>query len=71
MAKGKNINGNADGKNGSNTSYTVNGRGVVSRPKLVEEIKQGRHPETHIVKVKGVEYARNNPNKDLPDNIDN
>jgi len=70
MAKGSSINGNADGKNGSNNSYTVTGRGKVSRAKLVREVRQGKHPDTHIVHVNGEDYARNNPNHNRPDNID-
>ncbi|KXO06441.1 hypothetical protein AKG98_3180 [Moritella sp. JT01] len=66
MAKGKSINGNCD----ANSSYTVKGRGVVTGSKLVKEVKQGRHPDTHIYKRNGVEYARNNPNHKVPDNID-
>lgn len=70
MARAKNINGNADGKNGSNSSYTIKGRGIVPRPKFVKEVKQGKHPDTHVIKVEGVEFARNNPNCNIPDNID-
>ncbi|QUM81698.1 DUF3892 domain-containing protein [Moritella sp. 5] len=70
MAKGKSINGNCDGNGGANSSYTVKGRGVVTRSKLVKEVKQGKHPDTHIYKRNGVEYARNNPNHNVPDNID-
>jgi hypothetical protein len=66
MAKGSSINGNG---NSRNDSYTIKGRGVVSRPKLVNEVKKGLHPDTHIYKRNGVEYARNNPNHDKPDNI--
>ena len=69
MAKGSSINGNGGGKNGGNKSYTVTGRGEVSRAKLVKEVKQGQHPDTHVYKREGVEYARNNPNHDKPDNI--
>jgi hypothetical protein len=70
VAKGSSINGNADGENGSNKSYSVKGRGNVSRPIMVKEVKQGKHPDTHVLKVNGVEYARNNPNHNKPDNID-
>ncbi|WP_279147207.1 DUF3892 domain-containing protein [Photobacterium carnosum] len=63
MAKGKNINGNGDG------SYTIIGRGVVARPTLIKEVKEGKHPDTHVYKRNGVEYARNNPNNNVPDNI--
>ncbi|TMO77341.1 DUF3892 domain-containing protein [Pseudoalteromonas sp. S3785] len=47
----------------------VTGRGDVSRAKLVKEVKQGLHPDTHVYKRDGVEYARNSPNHDRPDNI--
>ena len=69
MAKGSSINGNGDGQNGGNNSYTITGRGEVSRAQLVREVKQGLHPDTHVYKRDGVEYARNNPNQDKPDNI--
>jgi len=69
MAKGSSINGNGGGDGGGNDSYTIAGRGDVSRAKLVREVKQGKHPDTHVMKVGGVEYARNNPNHDRPDNI--
>lgn len=69
MAKGSSINGNGGGAKGGNASYLVKGRGEISRSKLVKEVKQGKHPDTHIYKRNGVEYARNNPNHDKPDNI--
>lgn len=68
MAKGSSINGNG-GKNSGNDSYTITGRGEVNRKTLVREVKEGKHPDTHIYKRNGVEYARNNPNHDKPDNI--
>lgn len=68
MAKGSSINGNG-GNSGGNDNYTVTGRGTVSRAQIVKEVKQGQHPDTHIYKRNGVEYARNNPNHDKPDNI--
>lgn len=66
MAKGSSIKGNG---NNRNDSYTIKGRGVVSRPKLINEIKNGLHPDTHIYKRNGVNYARNNRNPNRPDNI--
>lgn len=68
MAKGSSINGNG-GNGGGNDNYTVTGRGKVSRTQMVKEVKQGLHPDTHIYKRNGVEYVRNNPNHDKPDNI--
>lgn len=69
MAKGSSINGNGGGRNGGNASYTIIGRRTVSRSQLVREVNQGRHPDTHVVNVNGVDYARNNPNSSKPDNI--
>ncbi len=69
MARGKSINGNGGGNGGGNTSYTIAGRGDVSRAKMVREVKEGKHPDTHVYERNGVEYARNNPNHDVPDNI--
>lgn len=70
MAKGGSISGNGGGDSGGNESYTIKGRGVVSRTKMVKEVKQGLHPDTHVINVNGVKYARNNPNNNKPDNID-
>ncbi len=71
MAKGSSINGNGGngGNGGGNSSYTITGRGEVSRSQMVREIEQGKHPDTHIMEVGGVKYARNNPNNNKPDNI--
>ncbi|ABZ78498.1 conserved hypothetical protein [Shewanella halifaxensis HAW-EB4] len=69
MAKGSSINGNGGGKNGGNTSYTITGRGNVARSQMVKEVKQGQHPDSHIYKRNNIEYVRNNPNNNKPDNI--
>jgi hypothetical protein len=69
MAKGQSINGNGGGRNGGNESYTITGRGTVSRSNLIREINNGQHPDTHVVVRNGIEYARNNPNSNKPDNI--
>lgn len=69
MAKGSSISGNGGGAGGGNESYTIKGRGTVARKTLVNEVKQGLHPDTHVYERNGVEYARNNPNHDKPDNI--
>ncbi|HBC3412350.1 TPA: DUF3892 domain-containing protein, partial [Vibrio parahaemolyticus] len=37
----KNIRGNNDGEHGENDSYTIQGRGVVSRETLVDEVNAG------------------------------
>jgi len=66
----KNIRGNQDGDNGSNNSYTIQGRGVVTRKQLVKEIGQGKHPQHHVVEVDGEKYARSNPDRTINNNVD-
>ena len=68
MAKGSSING-LGGNGGVNDSYMVNGRGKVSRPKMVVETEKNLHPDTHISRRNGKKFLRNNPNNDKPDNI--
>jgi hypothetical protein len=69
MAKGSSISGNGGGDGGGNDGYAIKGRGDVTRAQMVKEVKKGQHPDTHVVKINGKEYARNNPNHDTPDNI--
>ncbi len=66
----KNIRGNKDGKNGSNNSYTIPGRGIVPRKKLVKEVDGGKHQNHHIVEIDGKEYVRSNPDKTPNNNVD-
>lgn len=70
MANSQNINGNADGENGENQTYTVKGRGEVTRAKMVREVKNGKHTGVHVQKVNGTEYVRANPNERKKDNVD-
>ncbi|MFC3679111.1 DUF3892 domain-containing protein [Bacterioplanoides pacificum] len=70
MAKSENISGNADGKNGENQSYTIRGRGEVSRAQLVREVNNGQHEGVHVQCVNGTNYVRANPNSRSCDNID-
>lgn len=65
----KNIKGNHDGKNGENASYTIAGRGVVSRAALVKEVKAGKHPNHHVYTQDGVQYVRANPDDSNSNNI--
>lgn len=69
MAKGSSISGNGSEDGSGNDSYTITGRGTVSREQMIQEIKDGRHPDTHVVQRDGEEYARNNPNSSTQDNI--
>lgn len=69
MANLGSIKGNGDGENGENESYTIRGRGDVSRQQLVKEIKSGQHTDYHIYERDGEEYVRSNPNKKSGDNV--
>jgi len=66
----KNIKGNQDGPNGRNESYTIPGRGVVSRANLVREVDQGKHPDFHTITVDGRDYVRGNPDGSQGNNVD-
>jgi hypothetical protein len=63
------IRGNNDGPGGRNETYNIGRRENVSRSQVVREIKQGLHPDNHVVKVNGREYARDNPDGSKRDNV--
>ncbi|RRW46564.1 DUF3892 domain-containing protein [Pseudomonas luteola] len=65
----KNIRGNGDGRNGRNESYTIPGRGVVPRARLVREVDAGKHPGFNTVNVNGTEYVRSNPDSQTSNNV--
>ena len=65
----KNIRGNNDGENGENDSYTIAGRGVVSRETLVQEVEQGKHPLHHVININGEDYVRSNPDRTIGNNV--
>lgn len=66
----KHIRGNGDGKNGENQSYTIPGRGTVSRPQLVKEVEAGKHPDFGIVNRNGTPYVRAHPDGQKGNNVD-
>jgi len=70
MATSKSITGNEDGSNGENQSYTIIGRGEVSRARLAREVDAGMHDGVHTVEVNGTKYVRANPNQNTGDNVD-
>ena len=70
MATSKNITGNEDGKNGENITYTITGRGDVTRAKLAKEVDKGQHQGVHTYQRNGVKYVRANPNSNATDNVD-
>lgn len=63
------IRGRNDGPNGRNEHYDVGNRTNVPRRNIVAEIKRGEHEGAHVVKVKGREYARDNPDGSKTDNV--
>ena len=64
-----NIRGNGDGNNGHNESYTILGRGTISRSKLVSEVKSGKHPKHTTTKVNGIEYVKAKPDNKTKNNV--
>lgn len=63
------IKGKNDGPNGRNEHYDIGARKNVSRVQAVKEVKQGLHPDAHVVKVNGREYVRDNPDHSTKDNV--
>ena len=61
--------GRNDGPSGRNEHYDVGARKNVPRRVVVSEIKQGKHPDAHVVKINGREYARDNPDRSKSDNV--
>ncbi len=61
--------GNNDGPGGRNESYKIGSRDKVPRTQAVKEVKQGKHPGAHVVKVHGREYVRDNPDSSKSDNV--
>lgn len=61
--------GNNDGPGGRNDTYKIGSRKEVTRKEAVKEVKKGEHPGAHVVKVKGKEYVRDNPDSSKKDNV--
>ena len=61
--------GNNDGPGGRNETYNIGKRKNVSRKQVVREIKEGKHPDAHVIKVNRREYARDNPDHSKKDNV--
>ena len=61
--------GNNDGPSGRNESYKIGSRKNVSRTQVVKEVKQGKHPGAHVVKINKREYVRDNPDSSKADNV--
>lgn len=63
------IKGRNDGPGGRNEHYDIGSRQNIPRATVVKEIKDGKHPGAHTVKVNGREYARDNPDGSKSDNV--
>ncbi|MEJ2267986.1 MAG: DUF3892 domain-containing protein [Nanoarchaeota archaeon] len=63
------ITGRKENSTGGNTAYKIGGRWV-SRKDAVKRCKQGKLPGYHVLKVRGREYLRDNPDGRKKDNID-
>lgn len=63
------IKGNNDGPNGRNESYKIGSREHVTRLIAIQEVKSGKHPDVHVIKVSGREYVRDNPDSSKRDNV--
>lgn len=63
------IRGNRDGEGGRNDSYTIPGRGVVSRDQLVKEVERGKHPNFSTYERDGEAYVRSNPDSKENNNV--
>jgi len=61
--------GNNDGLGGRNDTYKIGRRKEVPRTQAVKEVKQGKHPGAHVVKVNGRDYVRDNPDPSTRDNV--
>ncbi len=65
------IRGNKDGYNGENQSYRIPGRSAfIPREKLVDEVKQGKHPNHAIYTRDGEEFVRAKPDAKQANNVD-
>ena len=63
------IKGKNDGPGGRNETYDIGSRKNVPRPEVVKEIKEGKHKGVQVIKIKGREYARDNPDNSKKDNV--
>lgn len=65
----KNITGNNDGEGGRNESYTIPGRGVITRQILVKEVENGKHPDFSIYEINGEKFVRSDPDSTESNNV--
>jgi len=63
------IKGQNDGPNGRNEHYDVGPRTDIPRRQMVQEVKDGKFPDNHVVEINGREYVRDNPDDTKRDNV--
>lgn len=61
--------GNNDGPGGRNETYKIGSRKRVQRRTAVKEVKHGKHPGAHVLKTRGGEFVRDNPDSSKKDNV--
>lgn len=61
--------GNNDGPGGRNETYKIGSRPEVPRPQAVREVKDGKHPGAHVVRINDRDYVRDNPDSSTRDNV--
>lgn len=64
------IKGRRESESGANTHYQLNSGEVITRAEGVRRVQQGKMPGYHTVKINDVKYLRDNPDKNIKDNID-
>ncbi|WP_299736286.1 DUF3892 domain-containing protein [uncultured Roseobacter sp.] len=70
MAKTPKIEVTKESSTGLNTRFKVRGKSAeVPRTKLVNEVKQGKHPEYHVRSNGRVEYVASNPDGSKRNNL--
>ena len=63
------IKGNNDGPGGRNETYKIGSRNEVPRSQAVKEVRDGKHPDAHVVRVNNRSYVRDNPDHSKKDNV--
>ena len=61
--------GNNDGEGGRNESYKIGNRAKVPRRTAVREVENGLHSGSHVVRINGQKYVRDNPDQSKSDNV--
>jgi hypothetical protein len=64
------VTGRRESPTGGNTNYRLSDGKTVTRTQGVSMCKDGKLPGYNVMKVKGKEYLRDNPDKSKKDNID-